>query len=80
VCSREAAETIAVRRELERGEAAKLLVDCDARATLSGKLMDEANKRAETNSWWGNWGGTLLLGSALISLGAGFALGWGARR
>jgi hypothetical protein len=76
VCSREAAEALAARREMDRGEAAKKLAECNGRAVLAGKLYDAANKRAEANAWWGTWGGMLALVALVVGGSAGAVIGW----
>jgi hypothetical protein len=76
VCSREAAEALAARREMDRGEAAKKLVECNGRAVLAGKLYEAANKRAEANAWWGTWGWVVALVTGTVAGAGGIVIGW----
>jgi len=69
VCSREAAVSIAQKREQERAEWQKQVINCDERASL-------ADARAERAMWWQMNGPLFIAGAAVVSLVAGGVFGF----
>lgn len=76
VCSREAAEAMAWRREGDRLKAQQLMIDCEARGDAAREDAKESKRRADRNAWWGSYGGLLVLTGIIGGLATGFAGGF----
>jgi hypothetical protein len=76
VCSREAAEVIAARREIERGQAAVKLIGCEAKNARTERERDAAGKEASSGRWWRTYGIPVIIGAAAISAAVGGAVGY----
>ena len=76
VCSREAAEAMAMRREVDRLKFERLMIDCEARGDIARADSAESKRRADKNAWWGMYGGLLLMVGIIGGLASGFAGGF----
>ncbi len=76
VCSREAAEVIAARREIERGYAAVALIACEARHAKTARELKEALKDVDVGRWWRMYGIPIVIGAAAVSAAVGFGVGY----
>lgn len=79
-CSRIAAETIAVKRQQERHEAAKRHIECEGRVDEEEKKGAAYKAAAERGMWWQQYGLGMLIGGVIASLGLGFGIGYGAAK
>lgn len=80
VCSREAAEAMAMRREGDRLNADRILIDCEARGDAARAESKENKRRADSNAWWGSYGGLLVLVGIIGGIATGFAGGFAAAK
>lgn len=80
VCSREAAETIAILRSREREAAVKDMISCQGETKSAMAVAEQQTKRASVNAWWGTWGGVFLFLGVLTGLAAGFGGGFAAAK
>ena len=71
VISREAAELIARRREMERARWATEAIDQAAKTKVAEMQRDEETKRANAHTWWAVYGGPLAIGGTLVGAALG---------
>lgn len=71
---------MAARREGDRLHAEQLLLDCGARTEAAQAIAAANKRRADSNAWWGNYGGLLLLVGIIGGLASGFAGGFAAAK